>query len=142
VNDLSNRSFKLINLWETEEEGLKADFSIFYMMYLLFCDKCGSILKIKIEEGRYFGVCGCGCIKEVASGIFGSGIMKKKEEKGEGVLQEDVSRGFPHVCKKCDYGECEISDLGCAYSDESNIYLYKCKKCGFVERQADGTGNL
>jgi len=31
--------------------------------------------------------------------------------------------------------------LGASYSDEADVYLFQCKKCGFVERQADGSGN-
>ena len=67
---------------------------------------------------------------------------KEKEQRGSGIITEEpLSGGFPHICKKCGYGECDVVDLNPPYSDESNIYLYRCKKCFFVERQADGTGN-
>ena len=66
----------------------------------------------------------------------------KKTQKGDGIFeQEENKEGFPHTCKKCGHSESEVHDLGAQYSDESNIYLFKCMKCGFVERQADGSGN-
>ena len=67
---------------------------------------------------------------------------RKKEEKANGVFSaEETAEGFPHKCEKCGHGEADVHDLGAPYSDESNVYLFKCKKCGYVKRQADGSGN-
>ena len=54
---------------------------------------------------------------------------------------KESSVGFPNTCKKCGHEGADVADLGAAYSDEANIYLFKCKKCGFTERQADGSSN-
>ena len=40
-----------------------------------------------------------------------------------------------HVCKKCGYGLAELIEISCSYTDEDNIYQYKCGKCGAVEQQ-------
>jgi DNA-directed RNA polymerase subunit M/transcription elongation factor TFIIS len=69
----------------------------------------------------------------------------EKTEKGNGILdlnQEDTTKGFPHVCKKCDCEFSEVLDLGISYSDESSVILFKCKKCGNVERDAYGSSNV
>ncbi len=106
-----------------------------------FCPKCGSILNVHPSKGKEYGVCRCGYASEVREGFsFGQKVIHTAT-LGAGVLKEETEEGFPHDCKRCGYGECELVDLGCSYADESNIYLYKCKKCGHVERQADGTGN-
>lgn len=111
------------------------------MKETLFCEKCGKILDIVRSRGKIFGLCGCGFASEV-KGVEFSEKIPKKEEIGEGVIsEEDDSQGFPHICKKCGHDLCEFVDLGIHYGDESDIYLYKCKKCKHVERQADGSGN-
>ncbi|MEK6891413.1 MAG: hypothetical protein AABX03_04740 [Nanoarchaeota archaeon] len=110
----------------------------------MFCDECGSILEVKTtKEGKKFGICNCGFAKEVHSDIISSEIEPKRKEVGEGVIVEEteIPPGFPHTCKKCGYKEAEVYDLGASYSDEANKYLFKCLKCGYTERQADGTGN-
>ena len=65
-------------------------------------------------------------------------------EKGEGILnseQEEIHQGFPHKCKKCEHDFAEVVDLGISYSDESSVILFRCKKCGNVERDAFGSSN-
>jgi len=114
-------------------------------MKSLFCDKCGTLLKIEVNEsGVLTGSCICGFTKERHYHVITSEKIKKKEEVGKGISKEkdeDGGEGFPHKCKKCGYGECTIFQIGAPYADESDIYLYKCRKCKFIERQADGTGN-
>lgn len=66
----------------------------------------------------------------------------KKKQEAKGVLeQEKQGEGFPNVCDKCGHTQADVHDLGAPYSDESNVYLFRCKKCGHVKRQADGSGN-
>jgi len=111
------------------------------MKKLEFCPDCGRALTIKFNEFRMIGSCRCGFFKEVERGFLPS-EKQVYSEKGEGVLEkENEMEGFPHICGKCGHGEAEVYDLGASYSDESNIYLFKCKKCGYVGREADGSGN-
>ncbi len=108
------------------------------MKGMYFCKECGKILELEKETN--IGKCSCGFTTTLPEINFSNHI--EKEELGSGILEEDSSSGgFPHICKKCSHGECDVADLNPPYSDESNIYLYRCKKCKFVERQADGTGN-
>jgi len=107
----------------------------------LFCDECGKIMDIVKIKNKQFLICSCSFVKELKSDIKTSEKIPKKSEIGKGVAVEIKTHGFPHKCKKCGFGECDVYDLGAKYSDESNVYLYQCKKCGYVERQADGSGN-
>lgn len=113
------------------------------MKHKIFCDSCGKILEIKTSQnGKKFGLCTCGSIKEVNSDIMTSDRPKEKEKIGEGiVIEEKEKKGFPHKCKKCGCNESEVHDLGASYSDESSVYLFKCLKCGHVERDAYGSSN-
>jgi len=107
-----------------------------------FCPNCGKLLHIKNEDGKKTGKCTCGFTKETDLEIAFTEKSRKIEERGEGVREgKDNLVKFPHVCKKCGYAQAEVIDLGAPYSDESNIYLFMCGKCGYVERQADGSSN-
>ncbi len=107
---------------------------------MYFCTVCGKILELRKNGEENIGVCSCGFVTPITELTFAQ--PQEREQKGEGVLKEESSlAGFPHICKKCGYGECDVVDLGPPISDESNVYLYRCKNCHFVERQADGTGN-
>ncbi len=99
-------------------------------------------MQTKNVDEKIIGICSCGFAKEIESEFAIPEKIQKKDEIGEGAISEDKSlEGFPHDCPKCGHDKCEVFDLGAFYSDESNVYLYKCKKCGYVDRQADGTGN-
>lgn len=111
------------------------------MKKLEFCPDCGNILLIRIDEFRIIGSCRCGFFKEIEKGFLPS-EKQVYSEKGKGVFEKEMgAEGFPHKCGKCGYEEAEVYDLGASYSDESNIYLFKCKKCGYVGREAEGSGN-
>ena len=38
------------------------------------------------------------------------------------------------------YSYAEVKDLGIFYSDETGVQLFKCKKCGYTERQGNVCG--
>ena len=104
-----------------------------------FCQNCGKPLKIENEKAG----CDCEFSKEMNS-LFLNEKIVKKIKKGEGVFDEKEFRsekGFPHQCKKCWHEFAEVVDLGAFYSDESNVHLFKCKKCGNIERESYGSSN-
>lgn len=93
------------------------------------------------SDNKVIGTCKCGFSKEIME-LSVPEKAEVKEEVGKGVSQEIKPLAFPHKCEKCGHDECYICDLGAPVSDESNIYLYQCTKCKWVERQADGSGNV
>ena len=57
------------------------------------------------------------------------------EEVGEGVVPAiNPMATYKYKCKKCGYGKAQIIDMGLSYSDEDNLILLKCGKCGWSER--------
>ena len=112
------------------------------MKSAFFCGKCGRMLTAYAHhDAVYDVVCSCGHINQVHRALSVEEKLPQREKIGDGVAVPLITASYPHLCKKCGYGECEPTQISASYSDESDIYLYKCKKCGFVERQADGTGN-
>lgn len=110
------------------------------MNKIKFCDICGGILKpLKVETGETVGICKCGYMD------MGFSLEYSQENKieviGEGVSKPFMGVAYPHKCKKCGHEESDAEIVLASYSDESDVYLYRCRKCKFTERQADGTSN-
>ena len=114
------------------------------MEYMQFCNNCGKILPINNELKPSNIICSCGSINNLNKETSFEEKQKIKEKRNSEVFH-DTSKtdldGFPHLCKKCGHNFSEVRDLGCFYGDEAGVYLFKCKKCGYTERQSDGTGN-
>ena len=84
------------------------------------------------------GLCSCGMRKSVDP-LSTSEEIKQKENLSRGSVEEIKTNGsYENICKKCGHNECEIQDLGLQSGGESNVYIFKCKKCGAVERHKDG----
>lgn len=94
----------------------------------------------KKENDKNIGVCKCGFKKQLDSdAIF---VEKQKLDKTKGIniiSSENKFATFPHKCEKCGYDKAELIDLGVKVSDESNIMIFKCGKCGHTERFSEGS---
>jgi len=116
------------------------------MTAMHFCEKCGKIMSVEKNAGIVMASCTCGFFKNISKGIIAKNKGDFKDDKGRGIADEKNSAPaegkFPHECSNCGHGEAYVKDLGTFYSDESCIYLFKCVKCGHVDRQADGTSNM
>ena len=109
-------------------------------MQKFFCEHCNRIMKLIEKNEDKFLTCSCGFTKNAE--ISFTEIAKEKEEIGKEVSEEKKKiGGFPHICPKCNHESCDVVDLGAQHSDESNVFLYICDKCGYVDRQADGSSN-
>ena len=59
----------------------------------------------------------------------------KHEEIGRGVVTDkNTFATYDHECEKCGHKKAEVIDVGVLYSDEDNLILLKCGKCGYSER--------
>lgn len=89
-----------------------------------FCKKCKT-LKFPIKKDAKINL----KVKEK---------IPKKEKIGKGVVEDkNLYATYPNKCRKCGHVGAEVSDLGAQYSDEDNLFLIKCGKCGYVERIGD-----
>ncbi|MGD9276862.1 MAG: hypothetical protein PVJ67_06855 [Candidatus Pacearchaeota archaeon] len=106
-------------------------------MTLKFCKKCKTLLEPHKKEGKNFLVCkNCGIETESENNflITTEKINKLPKRKEGSVKDEDVFASYKHICKKCGYDKAEVIDMGIFYSDEDNLILLKCGKCGYSER--------
>lgn len=93
----------------------------------MFCPKCGSILKVK--DGSVF--CSCGYTDKNTKQVNLSDKPKHKEVR---VLDgENRLAVHDHVCEKCGHDKAELIERGIMYSDEDDVVLYKCGKCGYTK---------
>lgn len=110
-------------------------------MAIEFCKNCGGMLRIqKIDEKETYTFCdNCQNFKvlktENSLGMVSNEKIEKQKERGTGTSKdENEFANYEHLCKKCGYGKAQIIDMGIFYSDEDNLILLKCGKCGFCER--------
>lgn len=107
-------------------------------MGLKFCKDCQGLLILKEhKEGDYFECTNCGHIEIFTedNGLSSKENVIPEEIKGEGASEDkNIFADYPNICKKCGHGFAQILDLGVFISDEDNLILLKCGKCGFSER--------
>lgn len=99
-----------------------------------FCKECGSIMFYFKENNLLKSYCKkCRTTKETSSKSFSQ--TNKIETKGQGIIEGlNPSANYNHICKKCGHEGVQIIDVGILVSDEDNLILLKCGKCGFSER--------
>lgn len=103
-------------------------------MTLKFCQKCKALLSPHKTNREIFLKC-VSCGFEDFSQLTSSEKIEKPNELGKGIiLNQNTFANYLNKCKKCGYDKAEIIDMGIFYSDEDNLILLKCGKCGFSER--------
>jgi DNA-directed RNA polymerase subunit M/transcription elongation factor TFIIS len=100
-----------------------------------FCKNCGSILFYFKEKGETKVYCKKCKNAKTSTGGSSFSEIRKKIEIGRGFIESgNPSANYNHICKKCGHVGVEIIDVGILVSDEDNLILLKCGKCGFSER--------
>ena len=106
-------------------------------MTLKFCQRCKSLMSPrKINDKDFLKCLNCNFIREMDNSFLKtSEKINNKKEIGKGIKKDENSFAtYNNICKKCGYNLAQILDLGIFYSDEDNLILLKCGKCGFSER--------
>ncbi len=90
------------------------------------------------EDGMIIFECAnCGFVDTAPddSSLNSSEKMIPSQKRGEGAGEDKNDfADYPNVCKKCGYEFAQVLDLGIFISDEDNLILLKCGKCGYSER--------
>ena len=111
-------------------------------MALKFCPKCKKILIPKrISKNEFVVRClKCDYIKKFRDPLVQKSKIEPPKKIGRGVMSDkNIFATYPNKCKKCGYDKAEVLDAGIFYSDEDNLFLLKCGKCGNVERIGKAT---
>ena len=113
-------------------------------MPLEFCPKCENLMipeKVNGKKGIETWIKCYHChlskkLKDNSTLLEREKILHKhnigKVFKISGLKNEFAT--YKHKCQKCGYGKAQVIDLGIFYSDEDNLILLKCGKCGWSER--------
>jgi len=101
----------------------------------LFCPKCGSLMKAKMEKGNVIMICPrCGHTEE---GEIIEIREKVEKEKDIEIIKEDVET-LPIVnaiCPKCGNDKAYFWTVQTRAADEPETRFYRCTKCGYTWRE-------
>ncbi|MBN1376768.1 transcription factor S [Candidatus Woesearchaeota archaeon] len=103
---------------------------------MIFCPKCGSILKTEKKGKKKYVVCSCGYKKETDEGMRLKEKYEHKTEKTEVVdkEKENIHPEAEEKCPKCDNNKAYFWTVQTRGGDESSTKFFKCTKCGHTWR--------
>lgn len=101
-----------------------------FVLSMLFCPKCGSIMKPQTESGKKYFACSCG----YAQGKEGIASPKKETFKEQGKVQivGDDEHVYPltdAICPKCGHKKAYYWLVQMRAGDEPETKFLKCEKC-------------
>lgn len=102
---------------------------------MLFCPKCGSMLKPKLYRDKKVMACSCGFVENKDSKTVLS--EKKKEENSINVIEEESS-AYPiedEECPKCKNKKAYFWTQQMRAGDEPETHFFKCTKCSHTWRE-------
>ena len=106
-------------------------------MMVKFCPKCESVLiPERIGDGLVSKCFHCGFVLEgEKTPLIEMEKLPPKKIVGRKISKEgNEFATYGHKCPKCGFGKAQVIDVGIFYSDEDNLILLKCGKCGWSER--------
>ncbi|MBU0667347.1 MAG: transcription factor S [Nanoarchaeota archaeon] len=104
---------------------------------MLFCPKCGSLLKPKTEKNKQILYCSCGFTNKEIKDAKIKEIVNKKEREVEVVSEEDQDSILPLTkaeCPKCKHKKAYYWLTQTRAGDEPETKFFKCEKCKNVWR--------
>ncbi|MEM4637957.1 MAG: transcription factor S [Candidatus Woesearchaeota archaeon] len=102
---------------------------------MMFCPKCGSILKPKIVREKKVMACSCGYVSDKDSKIV---LSEKKKEEIKFDVVEQESSAYPIIdaeCPKCKNNKAYYWTQQMRAGDEPETHFHKCTKCGHTWRE-------
>ncbi len=107
---------------------------------LQFCPVCKNLLQLRTEGDKNIGFCSCGFVRTSGIILEADDNSNKLVEKGSGSVDEKQNTlGVERICKKCGYNQAEASEIA---ANEANIFIFKCLKCGFTDRETQGSSKF
>ncbi|HLC74321.1 MAG TPA: transcription factor S [Candidatus Nanoarchaeia archaeon] len=99
----------------------------------MFCPKCKSLLRPKIDRGKKVMGCSCGYSSETASSTITEKGAKQKEIQ---VVEEVETKPIVDAaCKKCGHNKAYFWSIQTRASDEPETRFFKCTKCKVTWRE-------
>ena len=101
---------------------------------MLFCPKCGSMLRPKLVKDKKVMGCSCGYVQQDAKTTF---TEKKKDEVNFDVVEQESS-AYPMVdseCPKCRNSKAFSWSQQMRAGDEPETHFFKCTRCSHTWRE-------
>jgi len=104
-----------------------------------FCPKCAAVLvPTKLSTSDVFICDNCGFTKLIkktdADLKTKEKIVHAPERNMRAAIERNEYASYKNICKKCGFNRAQVIDAGVSYSDEDNLILIRCGKCGYTER--------
>ena len=106
---------------------------------MMFCPKCGSILRPKKEDGKTIMYCSCGYTSKAESTTLKEEKNHDKEEADVEVVDKDIET-LPVTeaeCPKCGNDKAYYWLQQTRAGDEAETRFLKCTKCKHTWREYD-----
>lgn len=103
---------------------------------MMFCPKCGSMLKPKVVRDKKVMGCSCGFVDNKDSGKV-KFTEKKFEDDSVDVIDNEIS-AYPVVdedCPKCKHNKAYSWTQQMRAGDEPETHFFKCTKCQHTWRE-------
>ena len=107
---------------------------------MIFCPKCGSLLKPKMEGSRKLMACSCGYKSRDADAKISERKAPKAEQKIEVIEKNTDLEALPKMeakCEKCGNNKAYFWLVQTRAGDEPETKFLKCEKCGHTWRDYD-----
>lgn len=105
---------------------------------MMFCPKCGSLLKIKKEKNKKYFSCSCGYTnRDVADAQMTEEVKPPKKDVDVVHDDEEPLPLTEAECPKCDHGKAYYWLIQTRAGDESDTKFFKCAKCKHTWRDND-----
>jgi transcription factor S len=103
---------------------------------MMFCPKCGSMLRPKVVRDKKVLACSCGYVDSKSSGVVTFSEKRKDESKVE-VVEKEAS-AYPIAdaeCPKCKNDKAFSWTQQMRAGDEPETHFFKCTKCQHTWRE-------
>lgn len=102
---------------------------------MLFCPKCGSMLRPKLVRDKKVMACSCGYIENKDSKFV---LTEKNKDEAKVDIVETESSAYPVVdeeCPKCKNKKAYSWSQQMRAGDEPETHFFKCTKCSHTWRE-------
>ena len=103
---------------------------------MMFCQKCGSMLRPKMVRDKKALACSCGYVADKDAGSVVTFGSKKKDEVKLEVIEKEAS-AYPIVdeeCPNCHNDKAYSWSQQMRAGDEPETHFFKCTKCAHTWR--------
>jgi transcription factor S len=104
---------------------------------MIFCPKCGSLLRPKTEKGKKMLACHCGYSSKNTGDAEIKETISKKSKAVEVVSEKQQGEHLPLTdaeCSKCGNKKAFFWTVQTRAGDEPETKFLKCEKCGHTWR--------